>query len=62
MELFLFGVFQLILIQAYMIWKLYNKTKWWEETYHKTKKAHAEIIKRYVFKGVKQWFKDLQIK
>ena len=45
MEIFLFGVIQLIFIQAYMIWKLYNKTKWWEETYHKTKRAHADIVK-----------------
>ena len=45
MELFLFGTIGLILIQAYMIWKLYNKTKWCEETYHKTKRAHADIVK-----------------
>ncbi len=49
-DIFLLGVFQLILIQAYMIYKLHKKTKWWEETYHKTKAAHADIIKRYVFK------------
>ena len=49
-DIFLLGVFQLILIQAYIIYKLHKKTKWWEETYHKTKAAHADIIKRYVFK------------
>jgi hypothetical protein len=51
MDILLLGIFQLILIQAYIIWKLYNKTKWWEETYHKTKRAHSDIIKRYVFDG-----------
>ena len=45
MDLFLFGTIGLILIQTYMIWKLYNKTMWWEETYHKTKRAHADIVK-----------------
>ena len=49
-EYILLGGFQLILIQANVIWKLYNKTKWWEQTYHKTKSAHADIINRYVFK------------
>jgi len=44
MEIFLFGTIGLILIQTYMIRKLYNKTKWWEETYHRTKAAHADIV------------------
>ena len=55
MEFVLFGMFQIILIQLYLIWKLYEKTKWWEETYHKTKRAHADIVDRYVFKGTKLW-------
>ena len=51
MEFVLFGMFQIVLIQLYLIWKLYEKTKRWENTYHKTKKANADIVDRYVFKG-----------
>ena len=50
MEFVLLGMFQVVLIQSYLIWKLYGKTKWWEETFHKTKNAHADIVDRYIFK------------
>ncbi len=51
MELFLFGTIGLILIQTFMIYKLYKKTKWWEETYHKTKRAHSDIVKGLLHYG-----------
>ena len=41
----------IILIQFWIIYKLWNKVNWWEETYHKTKRAHSDIIERYVFKN-----------
>ena len=44
-----FVLSQIVLIQFFIIWKLYSNTKWWSETYKKTKDAHAEIISRYVF-------------
>ena len=40
---------QIVLIESYIIWRLYEKTKWWSETYKKTKNAHSDIISRYVF-------------
>lgn len=40
---------QVVLIESYIIWRLYEKTKWWSETYKKTKEAHSDIINRYVF-------------
>lgn len=49
MELFIFATFQLLIIQLYIIWKLHNKNKWWEETYKKTKDAHADIVNRHIF-------------
>ena len=51
MEMFLFGTIGLILVQTYMIYRLYKKTKWWEETYHKTKRAHADIVKGLLHYG-----------
>ena len=44
-----FVLSQIVLIQFFIIWKLYSSTKWWSEAYKKTKDAHAEIISRYVF-------------
>ena len=40
---------QIVLIESYIIWRLYEKTKWLSETYKKTKNAHSDIISRYVF-------------
>ena len=37
---------QIVLIESYIIWRLYEKTKWWSETYKKTKNAHSDIISR----------------
>ena len=51
MEMFLFGTIGLILVQTYMIYRLHKKTKWWEETYHKTKRAHADIVKGLLHYG-----------
>jgi hypothetical protein len=51
MELFSFGIIGLILIQTYIIYKLYKKVNWWEETYHKTKRAHADIVKGLLHYG-----------
>ena len=45
---------QVVLIESYIIWRLYEKTKWWSETYKKTKEAHSDIISRYVFSSNKK--------
>ena len=34
-----FVLSQIVLIESYIIWRLYEKTKWWSETYKKTKEA-----------------------
>ena len=45
---------QVVLIESYIIWRLYEKTKWWSETYKKTKEADSDIISRYVFSSNKK--------
>ena len=41
----------IILVQGWIIYKLWNKVNWWEETYHKTKRAHADIVKGLLHYG-----------
>ena len=48
MDKILLILFMVNLIQCYMIIKLYKKTKWWEEVYHNTKRAHSHIVNNYL--------------
>tara|TARA_B100000902_G_scaffold246716_1_gene233529 strand:- start:979 stop:1146 length:168 start_codon:yes stop_codon:yes gene_type:complete len=50
-EWFLIVQFLFIMFEGLIIYQLWKKVNWWEETYHKTKRAHSDIVKGLLHYG-----------